>query len=165
MADNIFIKEVQLFDETDKPIFFISPQHRQYHHHYFTFNEKAFGIKGRPGIELGIEEYDSFIIEFMMYNRKISHEMLAVYGGLDGFFNMCYNVVTNICKVSDAELYPCWCVAKHPNAYTIKKNIRTRQVGKQYPDNYTDEQLIAEIELSKTDPESIQVTCHTWRDE
>jgi hypothetical protein len=163
-SDCFFIKEVDLFTSEDKPIFFVSPQHRHYHVPYFKFNSRVLNLPDRPDVtrQYGFHKMDSFVIDYMMYSRQIAQEMLIPLGGLEGFFNVCYDIISRQCNLGDYEIYPLWCLTRHPDLYAIKTNVNVRVTGKDYPDTYNDEQIIEEINLTKTNTEAVSVACHTW---
>ena len=86
-SDNFFVGDIDLFGEDGRPIFFQSPQRKQYHWPVFAFNKNVYGLPGRPNDKFHLDKPDSFIVEFMMYNRKISRELLDILGGFHGFFD------------------------------------------------------------------------------
>ena len=163
-SDNFFVRDIDLF-ENDKPIFFISPQRPQYHYPYFGFNKKVFNLPDRHPLcaPMGFSKTDSFVIEFMMYNKSVSKEMIDMYGGIENLFNKCCETQTEHCHMGDYELYPSWCLVHHPGLYVIKNNIQTRVTGKDYPDDFTDEQIMEVINASKAVDDVIVTACHTWR--
>jgi len=163
-SDNFFVRDLELF-EGERPIFFVSPQHKHYHQPYFTFNEKMFGVSGRRGKEWGVGEWDSFIIDFMMYNKKISKEMLALYGGMSGYFEKCCEIINVKCHPSEQDLYPNWVLTHHPDLYIVKMGIQVLIDGKDLPSVFTEEDIERAIKKSQIDPEYTNViatTCHSW---
>jgi len=164
-SDRFFLKELNLFDELNNPIFFISSSHPQHHQPYFAFNQKVFGLEDRAvlGGKYGLGWNDSFVIDFMMYKKSIVKEMLDVYGGIDGFFDKCCEVINTDCNLGDYELYPSWCMTHHPNLYTIQTGVQTRITGKDDPDIYTEAEIVHEIEISKLNKELIALSCHSWK--
>lgn len=164
-GDNFFVREHHLFDENDRPIFYVSPQHKHFHPPYFAFNEKMFGIPGRVGAEWGIGERDSFIIDFMLYSKKINKEMLDMYGGIDNYFNKCVEIIDIKCHPSEQDLYPNWALSKHPELYVVKMNTQVFIDGKDLPAEFTKEEIQANIDKVYTNPEYkdvIAITCHSW---
>jgi hypothetical protein len=153
-SDNIFMNELNLFDESGKPFLFMSPQHSHHSQPYYTFNELMMGLSK-------VAE-DSFIMEFMMYNKKVSREILDTVGGFDNFFNKSCEIIDKDCHIADQELYSNWCLAKHPDMYAIKKGIQTLIDGKQYPLSYTSLELEALIDAYKGDPDLTAISYHTW---
>jgi len=163
-ADNIFTKELHLFDEAGKPIFFIAPVNKHYHPPYFLFNEKVVNIIGRPGAEMGIEKDDSFITGFMTYKKSVSKEMLDIYGGLDGFYEKCVEVIEDNCMLGDYEIYPCWCIVHHPEMYTIQKELPMYITGIEHPDEYDDDRINTIFEFVKERTDIFAISAHTWYD-
>lgn len=161
-ADNFFVKDIELFED-GKPIFYLAPAYRHYHIPYFVFNQKVLGLEEKPGRDIGIEREDSFITGFMMYDRRISKEMLGIYGGIDQFFDKCVEVIDIRCNLGDYEIYPSWCLAKHPNEYVIRKNLPMWVTGVDYPEDYNDEKIAAAIEFGKTNPANVALSIHTWK--
>jgi hypothetical protein len=165
-CDNFFVKEINLFDENDKPIFFVSPQCRHYYQPYFDYNKAMFGEGRRMGTEWGIGWEDSLIIGWMMYNKTIAKEILALYGGIDKFYDKACAVINDTCHPSEQDLFPNWVLPKHPDMYVIKKNVQIRVDGKDYPGEFTVEEIERLIDIAKTNPECpdvVALACHTWK--
>jgi hypothetical protein len=164
-GDNFFVREFSLFTEDDKPIFFVSPQHKHFHPPYFIFNEKMFGISGRVGAEWGIGREDSFIIDFMLYKKSIAKEIPDLHGGIDKFFDRACEIINDKCHPSEQDLYPNWCLTKYPELYVVKMDTQIRIDGKDFPDNFTDDEILDRIKETQTNPELsrvIALSCHTW---
>lgn len=163
-SDNFFVKNIDLFDEQDKPIFFISPDHRHYHVPYFVFNKEVFNLEDRKILTkpYGLRPDDSFIVDFMMFKRSIAREMLDMYGGIDNLFKKCSEVISIKCNMGDTELYPAWCMTYHPNFYTIKDGIRVHVTGKDAPFTFVDEEISSIINEYSTVKDIIAVSCHSW---
>jgi hypothetical protein len=151
-SDNFFIKPLNLFTDDDRPIFFMSPQHSHYNPAYFNFSEKMFDV--------GMIGDDSFIIDFTMYDKRITKTMLDKYGNFENFFDMaCANINSN-CYPSDPDSYANWCL-KHDLGYHVEKNVQTTLMGKIFPLNYTEEEIITILDEHK-DSDSVSISLHTW---
>jgi hypothetical protein len=153
-SDNFFVNDVNLF-ENGKPVFFISPQHSHYHQPYFTYSKTMFDLDRLSS--------DSFIIEFMMYNRTITKEMLSKHQSFNNLYDKSCEIISPTCYMADQELYGNWCVKHHPDLYLIRENIKTKLLGKHYPNNYSEQEII-EI-IHKNDYEEVAISLHTWGDE
>jgi len=156
-SDNFFMRPIDLFNEDGTPIFFMSPQHSHYHQQYFTFSKKMFDLE-RVGD-------DSFIIDFMMYNKEISKEMLNPYhDDFNVFFKEACKNINKESYPTEQDCYANWCLKHHPGKYKIIKGIPTNLMGKRYPENYTE----AEVERIVNSGRYNNVTAislHTWGDE
>lgn len=149
-SDNIFLKPISFLD--DNPVFFMSRQHSHYHKPYFNFSQKLYGFDriGR----------DSFIVDFMLYKREFTREML-MGKSLESFFDRVVEITNDKCYIGDYELYPNWCLHNKPGYYKIKQ-IETELQGKYDPDNYTKQDI--ENILNQDRPEEItSISLHTWK--
>lgn len=153
-SDNFFVNPINLFTEDKKPIFFMSPQHSHYHQPYFTFSKKMFDLE-RVGD-------DSFIIDFMMYNKNITRRMLAPYGSFDNFFKIACENINEESYPTEQDCYANWCLKNNIN-YHIQKNVQTRLLGKHYPNGWTEDEIIKVLSADKF--EEVAVSLHTWGDE
>jgi hypothetical protein len=153
-SDNFFIKPINLFTENNEPIFFMSPQHSHYHQQYFNFSKKMFDLE-RIGD-------DSFIIDFMMYNKNITKKMLEKYENFENFFNEACEHINYNSYPTEQDSYANWCL-KHNNYYKIEKNVQTKLMGKTYPDNYNEFEI--ENILTNTFDNVVSISLHTWNDQ
>lgn len=151
-SDNFFVKPIDLFTSDNKPIFFMSPQHSHYNPAYFNFSKKMFDLE-RVGD-------DSFIIDFMMYDKRITKKMLKNYNDFNHFFNIaCYNINSNSYP-TEQDCYANWCL-KHDLGYHVKKNVQTILMGKLFPLNYTEKEIIEILDKHKYS-DSVSISLHTW---
>ncbi len=134
-SDNIFLEEIDLFTG-NKPNFFLSPQHKGYHQPYFTFSLKAFNLAKDP------ENQDSFIVEFVMYNKRITRELIARYDSINDFLDYAVTIIDKDCYPGDQEVHGNWCMQNHFNKHEFLYNIKTIFEWKGHPDKWT----ISEIE-------------------
>ena len=127
-SDVFFTAPLDLFTSEGKPIFFVSPQHEHYHEPYFAFSRKMFDIERQGN--------DSFIMDYTMYNKSISRDILKKYGSFNDFFKEACKIITDVCYPADSELFANWCLKHNPDMYAVQRDIQTIIVGKIYPDNY-----------------------------
>jgi hypothetical protein len=161
-SDSFFVNPLELFTKDNKPIFFISPQHKHYHQPYYTFIEKMIGLSSKAGVELGIEREDSFIMDFMMYHKPTSREILEPHGGIINWFNKSVEITNMKCHISDQDLFANWVVSRHPDMYHVQKGAYVRVDGKNAPETFTKEEIEFAIESAKNTPMAVAASCHTW---
>jgi hypothetical protein len=155
-SDNFFLNPIDLFDKDGKPNFFMSPQHSHYCEAYFKFTEHMFDLEKVAD--------DSFIVEFMMYNKKITKELLNKYGNDHKiFFKEACKITTKECCISDQDSYANWCLKHHPEKYNVIKDLYTEITGKYYPETYTEEE-INDILISYEGTAKVAISLHTWND-
>jgi hypothetical protein len=100
-SDNFFIKKIDLFDSSGKPRIFQSTFNdinNAGHKPYFNFSEKVFDI---PKINEGY----SYIIEFVLYDRRKLSKLFEKYTDIDDLLEACYCSVTNESYPADQEIY------------------------------------------------------------
>lgn len=156
-ADNFFVNPIELFTD-GKPAFFISPQHNHHNPAYWKYSNIMFGLNN------SLYNNESFIIDFMMYNKNITRELLKDYSNFNDFFDASCNIINKELYPADLEIYGNWCTKHHPDMYNIKRNIQTILNGKLYPENYSDEDI--EFILQNSDFKDIaSISLHTWGDD
>lgn len=153
-SDNVFTQEIDLFTG-DKPNFFISPQHAHYHQPYFSFSEDAFGLSKDS------ENIDSFIVEFMMYDKNIAWELIASYGDIDYFLNYAVTIINDSCYPADQEIYGNWCLQKHFGDHEFLYNIQTYIGSHYYPEKWTAEEILFLIN-DPANKDYVAMAFHTW---
>lgn len=155
-SDNFFLNEIDLFDEEEKPKFFMSPQHSHYCEAYFKFMEHMFDLERIAD--------DSFIVEFMMYNKKITREFLKKYNNDHKiFFKEACEITKKECCISDQDSYANWCLKYHPEKYQVVRGVHTELKGKLYPETYTEEEINDILQYYK-DTTAVAISLHTWND-
>ena len=152
-ADNIFLDKVDLFNNNGTPRLFISEVHDHYHEPYFNFSKRYFGVDKI--------HTKSFIIDFMLYNKKLTKEMLVKYSTFELFFNTVKTGINEKCYPADQELYPNWLI-KNKYKYEIVENVNVRLFGLYYPTIYSSK-LINKIVLDSKGYQALSI--HTWGDE
>jgi hypothetical protein len=162
-SDNFFVKPIDLFTSDNKPIFFMSPQHSHYHQPYFNFSKKMFDLE-RVG-------EDSFIIDFMMYDKRITKTMLEKYDNFDHFFEVACQNIDITSYPTEQDSYANWCL-KYDLGYHVEKNIPTVLEGKHYPQNYSEDEISAILNrfengvfMSELHRKSVSISLHTWGDQ
>lgn len=156
-ADNFFVKPLSLFTEQGKGRFFVSPQHSGYHQPYWRFSRKMFGLERVAP--------DCMIMDFMLYNKHLAHEIFAGYESLVALFERYCDVVHRECLLSEQELYGNWCLTHHPDAYELTVGAPVRVYGRHHPYNWTVENVQAILDDPQRVGDAIAVTCHTWGQE
>ena len=148
-SDNIFLKNIDMF-ENGKPVMYVSPQHSHYHKQYFRFSEQMYGF-GRVGA-------DSFIIDFMFYDKSLGREMRKDYKDFAAYYDRVCEITTPECYVSDQEIYGNWVAKHHPDRYVIK-SIDVILRGKKLPNNYTANEI---REILSHNYNVHAISLHTW---
>jgi hypothetical protein len=151
-SDNFFMKPLNLFSDDGKPIFFMSPQHSHYHQQYFTFSKKMFDLE-RVGD-------DSFIIDFMMYNKKITKELLQPYGNFNNFFEQACKNINIESYPTEQDCYANWCLKHHKDKYVVIKGVNTILQGKEMPNLYSEEEI--EQILQNNNADVVAISLHSW---
>ena len=153
-SDNFFLKPINLFNN-NKPIFFISPQYAHYHVPYFNFSRQMSDVD-RVG-------NDSFMINFMMYNKDISKEMLTPYGNFDNYFKRACEIINDDCHPTEQDYYPNWCLKHHDDLYDIQKNVMVSIQGKHHPDVYLEQEIENIINIYTENYKDLAaISLHTW---
>jgi len=155
-SDNFFVKPINLFTEDNRPIFFMSPQHSHYHQQYFNFSKKMFDLE-RVG-------NDSFIIDFMMYKKSVSKQMLEPYGNFDNFFDEACKNINGDSYPTEQDCYSNWCL-KRGIDYEIITNVQTKLMGKTYPENYSEEEVKNILNSNSFGNDVVSISLHTWNDQ
>lgn len=156
-SDNVFLRPINLF-EGNTPKFFISPTHNQHHGPYFVFMEKMFSLKKElPGRE-------SFIIDFMLYNRILTQKLLNSYDdNIYTFLRKASEVINGNCHPTEQDTYGNFCLTHYPDEYIIKKEIGTMMFGKNYPKGFTVDEMRNHIHHAiKNHSNIVSISFHTW---
>lgn len=100
-SDNFFIKQIDLFDELGRPKIFRSTANHinvSGWKPYFNFSERIFNL---PKISNGF----SYIIEFLMYDKKHLKTLTDMYESFDSMMEIIYPIVNNNCYPADQEIF------------------------------------------------------------
>lgn len=153
-ADNFYVKPLSLFSAGGKGRFFMSPQHMGYHEPYWRFSRKVFGLERvAPG---------RLTIDFMLYNKRLTREMFADYGSLVALFERYCEIVDHECYLNEQDQYANWCLRYHPETYELVMGVPVRLYGREYPHNWTVEDIQAVLSDPHKVGDAVAVTCHTW---
>jgi len=152
-SDNLFVNPVELFNEEGKPKFFMSPQHSHYHQQYFNYSKSMFNLD-RVGS-------DSFIIDFMMYNKKVSKEILEPYGDFNNLYEKSCEIINGNCYPTEQDLFANWCLKHKPDMYEVVTDVQTKMMGKTWPANYTSKE-VEDILKKYKDSDLTAFSIHTW---
>jgi len=148
-SDNFFVNPIDFFED-EHPIFWMSPEHSHYCKPYFRFSEKLYGF-GRLGT-------DSFIIDFMLYNKQIAREMRKDYKTFAEFYDRICELTTPECYIADKEIYPNYCLKYYPDLYRIK-NTHVILQGRKHPANYESQEI---KNILTPQYNEVAITLHTW---
>ena len=91
-SDNFFVKPIDLFDESGRPRIFQNSYNdinNEGHRPYFVFQERVFDI---PKANKGY----SYIIEFMLYDRKKLAKLMDGYKDVDDLLETCCTRVKTV---------------------------------------------------------------------
>jgi len=127
-ADNFFVKEINLFNSDGKPRIFQSTMNgvnNDGHRQYFNFSEKVFGI---PKVSKGY----SYIIEFLLYDRKKIQKLIDQYSSIDEVLQVCYDNVNSESYPADQEIYGNLLEKYFPNNYEFVPNFSIAYHGDFY---------------------------------
>lgn len=170
-SDLIINKDIQLFDEDERPYFFLGID--QYHRPYFNYSTYMLGID---------REYDySFISEIMMFRKDITKTMThyfdiyqqtqhrLIYPSI-GFnrthsqrvkimYDWTCDLANNNFIPADYELYGNF-VEKIDRHMYVKKHIKSNLKGMYR--NWTNEEMESYIKEMRKLDEHDMFTAHTW---
>lgn len=157
-ADNFFTKEINLFDENGKPKLFQSISNSGNnigHRPYFEFSEKVFNI---PKNGYGY----SYIVEFMMYDRKLLKIIIDKYSTFEELMNIIYSNVNEKSYPADQEIFGNLVEKYFPEKYNFVKNVNVDIRGSYlYPASR--EEIISAIEeVKKYKTDCLACSYHTW---
>ena len=156
-ADNFFLKPLNLFDDSGKPRLFQSSENsinNEGHRPYFEFSERVFNL---PKMNIGY----SYIIEFLMYDRKILKKLFDGYESFDTLLEKIYTSVDFQSYPADQEIFGNLVEKYFPNKYEIVPNFTTKIKGHHIAPSY--DELIQYIEENKKNcPEAYSCSYHTY---
>lgn len=157
-SDNFFTQPVDLFDSNGRPRIFqsISQEcNNKGHRPYFEFSENVFDLP-----KMG-EGY-SYIIEFLMYDRRLLKKLIDQYDTFDFMMETIYNNVNQQSYPADQEIFGNLIEKHFPNEYEIVKNVPVEIAGSYYV-SPPREELVQFIENTKQNKkECISCSYHTW---
>jgi hypothetical protein len=156
-SDSFFIKEINLFAENGNPKIFQSSYNdgnSRGHKPYFNFSEKVFNIsKMNSGY--------SYIIEFLMYDRKKLSKLLDGYSSVDELLEFCYQSVNQESYPADQEIYGNLLEKYFSSDYEFVSNFPNIQIGSYTPPSR--EELVEFIESNKKQDKFFICGYHTYQ--
>lgn len=156
-SDNFFIKEIDLFNEDGKQKIFQSSYNgcnNEGHKPYFNFSEKVFNL---PKMNYGY----SYIIEFLLYDRKKLSKLLDGYSSFEELLKCCYNNVNQESYPADQEIYGNLLEKYFSSECEFVPNFPNVQLGDYTPP--TRSELINFIEFNKKEGKFFTCGYHTYQ--
>lgn len=158
-SDNFFMNKVKLFTDDGRPRLFKStnnPNNNSRWPGYFNFSSLMFDLEK-------ITYGSSFIVEFMMYDRKKLSKLFERYGGRQQMIEASYQIINDGTYPADQEIYGNLIEKYFLNEYEIVMEAQTILSGDEIPDdNFSKiENFIKEMEALH--PKAIACSYHTWR--
>lgn len=157
-SDNFFLNELELFTSDGKPKLFkttVNPNNNSRWSGYFDFSRNMFGI---DKVTYG----SSFIIEFMMYDKKKLLKLLDNFNDKKHMLEKAYQLVDDYHYPADQEIYGNLIERFFQDEYEFVGPIETLLTGDDILDNNMKkiERYIRNIELSY--PDATACSYHTW---
>jgi hypothetical protein len=97
-----------------------------------------------------------------MYDKRLTKKMLGNYDNFNHFFKVACENINLSSYPTEQDCYANWCL-KHDLGYHIEKNVQTTLMGKTYPLNYTEQEIIKILDDYKNN-DSVSISLHTWED-
>jgi hypothetical protein len=155
-SDNFFIKQIDLFDNDKPKIFRSIVNHVNVNGWgpYFNFSEEVFGI---PKISNGF----SYIIEFLMYNKKHLKKLVEMYDSFDSMMEVIYSNINNDSYPADQEIFGNLAEKYFKDEYTFIDNFPVHFTGTEGSPIMED--IVQYINFVKTQlPQTFSCAYHTW---
>lgn len=155
-SDNFFVKPIDLFDESGRPRIFQNSYNdinNEGHGPYFDFQERVFDI---PKANKGY----SYIIEFMLYDRKKLAKLMDGYKDVDDLLETCYANTGQDSYPADQEIYGNLLEKYFPDDYEFVPDFPVHHQGHHIPPSR--EELIAHIEGVKQLEKYSACSYHTF---
>jgi hypothetical protein len=153
-SDNFFLKEIQLL-ENNKPKLFQPLNYHQAHDPYFNFNEYFFNMKHCSK--------NTYIIEFMMYNKILLNKLFESYGSREAFIEYTYDNIDNTKYPADQEIFGNLVCNYFNDEYVHVNNLPIIRTGYYYPQIIDEKQIEQTLEsIKNTNPEMYAISIHTW---
>lgn len=156
-SDNFFTQPLDLFDSSGRPKLFQSISNHcnnDGHRPYFEFSEKVFDI---PKMGYGY----SYIIEFMMYDRRLIKKMIEKYSSFSEMMEIIYDSINLNSYPADQEIFGNFIEKYFPEKYELVKNVSVMIRG-MYQQSVNKEELIVLIDEYKKFKEYASFSYHTW---
>ncbi len=158
-SDNFFTQPIDLFDEQNRPKIFqstVNPGNNKGHRPYFQFSEKVFGLEK-------VSEGYSYIIEFLMYDRKLLKELFKKFDSVDNMLEVIYENIDDSSYPADQEIFGNLVEKYFPEKYCFVPNTPVHldgvgdglNVSQKYLEEY-----IKQVKIQR--PDVIACSHHTW---
>jgi hypothetical protein len=158
-SDNFFTKPIDLFDEYGKPKIFqstVNPGNNIGHRPYFEFSENVFDLEK-------VSDGYSYIIEFLMYDRKLLKELFKKYDSIEKMLEIIYENVNDKSYPADQEIFGNLVEKHFPDKYCFVPNAPVYLDGVGDGLNVSQEYLkeyIKQVKIQR--PDVIACSHHTW---
>lgn len=157
-ADNIFLNKVELFNEEGKPRLFKTSANMANNNEwapYFTFSRLMFELNK-------ITHGSSYIIEFMLYDKKKLSKLYEKYSSKHDMIEQAYKMVSSESYPADQEIYGNLIERDFPDDYQIVGPVETYLTGK-FSDYDELEEFLKYIEEVKIkSPNALACSYHTY---
>jgi hypothetical protein len=160
-SDNFFIKPIELFDNNSgKPRLFQStanPGNNKGHDPYFNYSERV--------LEIEKQSLDcSYIIEFMLYDRRIIRDyILGMYSSIEEFLEISYKHVHDDSYPADQEIFGNMIEQYYPTEYEIVPNTPVHFMGVAGDTQIPVSSIQAYIRTVSLElPEMVACSFHNW---
>jgi len=159
-SDNFFTQPIDLFDGDGKPRIFqstVNSGNNKGHRPYFEFSERVFDLEK-------VNDGYSYIIEFLMYDRRILKEFFEQrYTSFESMIEMVYNSIDNQSYPADQEIFGNLIEKHYPDRYSFVSNAPVYLDGVGNGQEVNVDFLKSYIEVVKQErPEVIACSHHTW---
>ena len=158
-SDNFFTKPIDLFDEYGKPKIFqstVNTGNNIGHRPYFEFSENVFDLEK-------VSDGYSYIIEFLMYDRKLLKELFKKYDSIEKMLEIIYENVNDKSYPADQEIFGNLVEKHFPDKYCFVPNAPIYLDGVGDGLNVSQEYLkeyIKQVKIQR--PDVIACSHHTW---
>jgi hypothetical protein len=158
-SDNFFTKPIDLFDDQGRPKLFqstVNPGNNKGHRPYFEFSENVFGLEK-------VSDGYSYIIEFLMYDRKLLKELFKKFSSTEEMLEVIYSNVNDNSYPADQEIFGNLVEKHFPEKYCFVPNAPVYLDGVGDGLNVSQEYLkeyIKQVKIQR--PDVIACSHHTW---
>ena len=157
-ADNIFLNKVELFNEDGRPRLFKTSANMANNNEwgpYFTFSRSMFGLNK-------ITYGSSYIIEFMLYDKKKLSKLYENYSSKQEMIEKSYGLVSDESYPADQEIYGNLIERDFSEDYEIVGPVETHLTGKFSSNDETQELLKYIEEIKSKSPAALACSYHTY---
>ena len=157
-ADNFFLKELKLFNDSGLPKLFkteVNPNNNSVWPGYFNFSNKVLGI---DKLTMG----SSYIIEFMMYDKNKLRSLYESYGSKEKMLEAFYDNVNENSYPADQEIYGNLIEKDFAGSYEIVNPVETYLAGDNVSNNDIDRVLKYIVIIKSSFPSAVACSYHTY---